>query len=279
MKKILSLLLAVMLCTSILCACNSQTTDETTPSSTQATSSSQTVEETTISPTAYKGNNPDAPDAETVVKAFMDNMDKWNIVPEYCNWNGYLFLDLNFDGTLELVVTANSGSGQFSDNRYYSFNENEGGITELSFSDKIEDLQSDFFFSDYPKLYKNNETGEMRYIFRDHIRPTGWEYSDAFEEFFASETEINTNKLWATYCTGTDSSGEVTSEYTYYLYDENGDSTQVDEDTYNKKIAEYEDAHTELSLHFEVVHGTDFNEADKDAQQELLLSSYKAFYY
>ena len=273
MNKILSLLLAVIICSALLSACNNTITDNTEPANTTQTEGSDSA-------TDYKGDNPTAPDAEVVVKAFLDNSDLWNKIPEYCNWHGYLFLDLNFDGTLELVVTSNAGTGQFSDNAYYSYNSEDGSVSELSFPDKQEDLQSDFFFTDYPKLYKSNETGEKVYVFRDYIRPSGWEYSDIFEKFYAAGNEIKANKLWSVYTAAaqSDDNSDAVLEYSYFLYDENGE-IEADKETYDKAISDFESDYTELPLTFEVVQGNDFTEAGKDNQQELFLASYKAFNY
>ena len=278
MKRLISLLLTVIMCSVLLCACNNSTTGtEPSADNTETDASAQTSNEDSAS---YKGDNPNAPDAEVVVKAFLDNADLWNTIPEYCNWYGYLFLDLNFDGTLELVVSSNSGTGQFSDNAYYSYNPQDGSVTQLSFPDKQEDLQSDFFFTDYPKLYKNNETEEKVYVFRDYIRPSGWEYSDIFEMVYATENEISATKLWSVYTTATqtDDGSEDVLEYSYFLYDGNAE-TETDKETYDKAISDFESDYTELPLEFEVVQGSDFTESDKDNQQELFLASYKAFNY
>lgn len=283
MKKHLSTVLVVLLAVLSLCACNTQggISPDTTLSQDGIISSQNTEEESTaVSPTAYKGDNPEAPDAETVVKAFMDNIDKWNNVPEYCNWNGYLFLDLNFDGILELIVTSNSGTGQFSDNFYYIYDDKTNSVSELPFHEKDEEYQSDFFFTDYPKLYKNNKTGEKTYLLRDHLSGGNSMYTEIYETLCVdSSANIVATKLWSTEFIAAEFSDSGADEYTYRLFDEKGESAKVDKETYDNTVAEFENTYTELNLHYEIVQGNDFSEADADTQQALLLASYKAFYY
>ena len=112
----------------------------------------------------------------------MNNIEKWQIDPDktrmsmegYC----YVFLDLDFDGVLELIASEVQGSGRYSKNSFYRISDDKTSIELIPFDESVNQKnQCDLIFEDSPVLYKNKSTGNYEYIFCDYIRAV---YSGTF---------------------------------------------------------------------------------------------------
>ena len=271
MKKTLSLVLALLLFVSVFCGCAKDSNSETSKTST-------TDEVSTTAPATAENVAP-----EEIVKMYMDNADVWANDSEGIDWFGYLFLDLDFDGVLELVYTTCMGTGFYSYNKYYKLDTDTKTVSEIPFPDVVEDMQCDYTGIDYPQLYKNNSTGELKYMMYDNARDGLFRHTTHLSELFLDENgNVSVNYLWSFDYTADEDNTNGTFTYTNY---ENNVAKEVDEETYDKTINQYETDNTNLNLQFKTIagHGTieteysNFAELDYDAQYELLLESYNAF--
>lgn len=245
---------------------------------------------------APKGNSGSSADeaqtkltAENIVEMYMDNKAVWEYKPlaeGSDEWHGYLFLDFDFDGILELVVTSMAGSGSASSNKFYKLDTENKTVSEIPFPDKDEKNQWDFSGEDYPKLYRNNETNELKYVVYDYSRAGGFAFGIRVGELlYPAETGLQEKNLWGFSYTSPDSEfyEEGQEEYIYNIYDSEGVSSEVDNDTYTKTVGDYELYNTPLELTFKLVEnvteGSTFDELPSSAQADLLLNSYNAFSY
>ena len=231
----------------------------------------------------------DALTAEKIVDMYMDNKAVWEYTPlaeGSDEWHGYLFLDFDFDGVLELVVTSTAGSGIYSSNKFYKLDTESKTVSEISFPDKDEENQWDFTGVDYPKLYRNNETDRLKYVVYDYTRAGGFAFGIRIGELFQnSDGQLQEKGLWGFTYTSPDSEfyTEGQDEYSYQVFNEQGVPSEVDSDTYTKAVEDYELYNTPLELTFKVVENSTesstFDELPASAQADLLLDSYNAFSY
>lgn len=273
MKKAFSLLLCLLILAAILCGCNS---DKPVQDETQNTTNAPA----TTAPTHAQNS------AEAMVQIYMDNRDVWEIIQDKdaLSWYGYLFLDLDFDGTLELIASTNGGTNTHSDNKFYKLDTENRTVVELTFPDKNQDEQWDFTGGDYPKVYRNNETEELKYMVYDHIRGGDASFGMRIGELKLDEkSNVISKNMWGFKYTMAEASDSGMEENVFQVYDTEGTLTNTDEDTYNNTLSVYEQNNTLLDLKFKVVEGFasdyTFTELSESEQQDLLLAGYKAFSY
>ncbi len=273
MKKTLSALLCLLMLAALLAGCGTDKPDDSaTQGSTEAPATTAPIH--------------DAASAEAMVQIYMDNKDVWEIVQDEdsTSWYGYLFLDLDFDGTLELISATNGGTDTHSDNKYYKLDTENKTVFELDYPDKNEEDQWDFTGGDYPKVYRNNETEELKYMVYDHIRGGDASFSMRIGEMSLDEnSNVISKDLWGFKYTMAEASDSGMEENIYQVFDAEEIVTNTDEDTYNNTLSDYEVNNTVLDLKFQVVEGYasnyTFTELSEAEQQELLLAGYKAFSY
>lgn len=272
MKKTISALLCLLMLASLLAGCN---TNKQNNDATQGATDAPV----TTAPTAEEGSA----EAAAAVQLYMDNKEVWEIIQDEnsVSWYGYLFLDLDFDGTLELIAAQNGGTETRSDNKFYKLDTENNTVVELDYPDKGED-QWDFTGGDYPKVYRNNETQELKYMVYDHIR--GGDYTFAMrigELMLDKDSTVVSKDLWGIKYSMADPDDSESGETTFQIFDSEGVETNTDEDTYYNTLSEYELNNTLMDLQFQVVEGfasdytyTELTEAE---QQELLLAGYMAY--
>ncbi len=273
MKKTLSAILCLLMLACLLAGCNSDKPDtDTTEPSTNAPVVTATADEAT--------------DAENAVQIYMDNKSTWEIVQDQdtMSWYGYLFLDLDFDGTLELITATNGGTNTHSNNKFYKLDTEKRTVVELAFPDKNDEEQWDFTGGDYPKVYRNNETQELKYMVYDHIRGGDASFGMRIGELALDEqSNVISKNLWGFKYTMAEASDSGMEENVFEVYDADGILTNTDEDTYNNTLSTYEQNNTLLDLTFQVVEGYasdyTFAELSEKEQQDLLLEGYNAFSY
>ena len=276
MKKIISFVLVLVLTLSVFCGCSSsENKTDTQTEATEATTEPQNL------PTHSKATSDEA-----VVKVFMDNIDVWKSTVESTEWYGYLFLDLDFDGVLELVSTVCRGTGFFSENKYYKANLDTNTVSEIPFPNKNSSMECDLTGIDYPQLYRNNATGKLKYLMYDNMRNGAANTTTTLSELWLDENgNIATQNLW-TFDYAAESY-DVQGVYTYITYDESGKAITITEAEYDELLEQYEIANTNLKMEFKTVSGygtiesdySDFHSLDYNKQTELLLESYNAFKY
>ena len=273
MKKTIALLLAVLCVFALFCGCSK---------SSEQTNSATADEVTTQAPATTEPEF----SAEEIVQIYMDNMSVWEYVPVSSEAYRYLFLDLDFDGILELITTTMQGSAQASDNKFYRVDTETKTVSEIPFPDKNPNQQWDFEGGDYPQIYRNNETGELKYMVYDHERAAAMAAGMHIGELtLDSDGNISSKNLWATSYIGAESPLSETGEdsYSFSIYDENSNAKEVSEEEYTNYVADYENKNTHMELDFYVVESANveytFTELTKEEQAEKLLMSYTVFSY
>lgn len=214
------------------------------------------------------------------VKIYMNNIDTWQLDSEkfYMAGYRYLFLDLDFDGVLELVTNESQGSGRYSTNCFYKISDNNT-VELIPFDESVDkNNQCDLLFDDSPVLYKDNATGEYQYVFCDYIRAGGGMDYFREEEYTYKNGKIYANPLFAYEVIQAEvsESGEKEEYYTLFNLEE---PEKVDKETYDKAVKDYEAQRTNLDLDFETIDGADFSEANNTVKSDMLLESYTDFSY
>jgi len=281
MKKYFSVLMALLCILSVFCGCSdTQNTKETS-----APASTDKADTTTVAPTTEAPE--DTSLAAKYVKIYMDNIDMWKYTPEANQQCGYLFLDLNSDGVLELIQSTSTGYENKSNNKYYAIDTATETVFEVPFPDKDEENQCDFNESSYPQIYKNNATGKIHFLTANQIKSEEINTTYVIGEMYMDENfTIKAKNLWELASEYNPQTFELSSEE-FFVYDENGEKTSVYKSTYEATLAKYEEENTNLLLKKMVVSGIDsdsdghinFSDLDYDNQYKLLLESYNTYSY
>lgn len=218
------------------------------------------------------------------VGIYMNNIEKWQIDPNktrmsmegYC----YVFLDLDFDGILELIASETQGSGRYSKNNFYRISNDKTSIELIPFDQSVNQKnQCDLIFEDSPVLYKNNKTGNYEYIFCDYIRIGGGMDYFREEEYSYKDGKIYATPLFAYEVIQAEvsESGEKEEYFTLFNLDE---TSKVDKETYDNAIKNFESQRTNLDLELEIIADDEFSEATNITEQsDMLLDAYKEFSY
>ena len=260
MKKTLAILLSLLMLLSVLCACGADggaTADETSASADSSELS-----------------------AENIVQMYLNNASVWEVADD-SEWFYYLFVDLDFDGTLELI--SSSGSGADSNNRYFRLNPADSSVTEITYSDKDTQSQWDFTGGDYPQLYKNNASGKLCYLVYDNIRTETMAGGMRIGELtMNSDNSISSQNLWGFSYASKDNTANGEFEFVYSIY-EDGKEVEVNAEKYDKTLANYEQENTKMALSFKLIEYANdtytYTSLTKEAKYDLLLEAYNAFAY
>lgn len=212
---------------------------------------------------------------------YFDNSDEWELEPDYMPMNGYYycFVELNFDGVLDLVVNVNDGSGGYSENSYYTIDTQNKKVIKLSSDEDIESTFDLFTVADYPQLYKNKNDGKLYYYCADYLRVMTGEYNCTYGFLsLDSEGKINSQMLFSQYhCdAGLENNNKVVDEYGYY---ENSNHKKSDKETYDKKYNEFFAGYEKLDLTYQTILGIEYEKMNEKQKKNALLESYKKFEY
>ena len=112
------------------------------------------------------------------LKFFAENKDSWNISKYTPRAFYYAVFDLDNDGRLELITSAISGTGQYSENHFYRRNDDEIEELPQKYSGKKleSDSELDFTLFDYKYAYTNGKV--TYYPASDFIRD-GFQWSSS----------------------------------------------------------------------------------------------------
>lgn len=217
---------------------------------------------------------------EKAIDIYMANKDKWMLTSSYGSMenSSYGFLDLDFDGTLELAVNNISGTGIYSKNTYYKINQDTQTVEVIvKYNPENKNGEYDINNSLYTKLYKNN-SGELFYYCHDYLRVSTGNVYVTFGTLSFDNDEIKEIVLFKEHNCDTSIEGneDLVNEYWYY---ENNVNIKTDESTYKSKQENFYSEHTDLYLMRENIYCSEFDSADEETQRELLLNSYKKFNY
>ena len=222
---------------------------------------------------------------EEAVEIYLENMDLWKTDLQYPPMGGYeyLFLDLDFDGTLELITAICDGSERNSINRYFRIDPDSRTVQEIPFSENVHDYiyvgQSPDGF-DYTigkertSLLRSKTDGSLVYYCHDRFR-----YSDSEGSDTHGLLHYDGGKIWSEYLFGEGTireNGSIKDSYNLYEGDE---IIKTTEQTHHEKraafFAEYDDLHLTLGSIF----CTTLTNAGKPEQRQLLLDAYLSFSY
>lgn len=195
---------------------------------------------------------------------------------------GYGFLDLDFDGVLELVYSEMSGSGRYSGNQFYKLNTETCKVELVEFAPTEVESEGGYdistMYPDYPKLLKNKEDDSMFYYCSDFLRVMTGEYLTTYGSLYMKGNEIAEELLFSEYeCeAGLEGNEEAIEEYQFY---QKGEWNTITKEEYEKKTAEYFEENVNLNLKWKFIDGREFDAADKETKIKMLLESYMAFSY
>lgn len=283
MKKILLICLSAVFILSFF-GCdtiqkNNITKPQQTDSPTATTVATEAHAETSTSSVNTSTLNPAKP--EDAVKIYQQNYSLWQIDPDNIRMSMdgyyYLFLDLDFDGILELIATEFHGSGRYSKNNFYRISDDKTTVELIPFDESVdENNQCDLFFEDSPVLYKNNTTGNYEYIFCDYIRAGGGMDYFREEEYSYKDGKICATPLFAYEVIQAEvsESGEKEEYFTLFNLDE---TSKVDKETYDNAIKNFESQRTNLDLDIETIDGNDYHQATEIQKYAMLLEAYEDF--
>lgn len=214
---------------------------------------------------------------ESAVTIFLNNVDTWILEDRmYMAGYQYLFLDLDFDGVLELIATYCDGSGRFSSNDYYKIDLSDYSIKTINDNHSTGDSAVDYILVDYPQLLREPSTDRTFYIMADMVR-VGMMASVIEAETYIENETINFDPLFSKYIYIMES--ENTPEEESFSIYKNGAYQDVDKSAYEQAYEEYYHKYDNLNLTYGSVYGSDFAKASDSERYDLLLEAYESFSY
>jgi len=220
---------------------------------------------------------------ESAVSIFLENKDVWMLYPDYEPLQGYYygFLDLDFDGVLELLSISNDGSGRYSSNQYYKINVSDYSVKEIASNelDLGDGFSYDFtYLKEFPKILLDKKNGVYRYFCADYLRISTNEYACDEGTLVFENGVLNAEVLFSEYTYPADNN-DGSSSTVIYAYYENGNRIEVNSELYKNKhssfLIEYENA----NLSWEYIDGKELENAAETGQMGLLLDAYLSFSY
>lgn len=260
MKKILSLILTLFILIGVLCACGS--------------SSDSTASPDEVDPLA---------DVNTPTAIYLKNSSVWEVQSEDTSY-GYMFIDLDFDGTLELIQSKREANSDKTINKFFGLDMDAKTVYEIPCSDDDAKNLWNFEGGDYPQLYKNTDTEELVYQVYDNTRESEVAGGTRIGELsYSAEEGIKTRTLWGFSYASVDGSYDGEFSFVYTSYDENGKKTEIDADQYNQVLDDYMDNHINLNLKFTYIYqsSSDYTYSQLSTQEklDLLTDAYNSFSY
>ncbi len=237
------------------------------------------VETTTeVVETTAASVNTQALTPEEAVEIFVNNKSVWLQDIDYANIEGYGFLDLDFDGNLELVYGNLMGTGFFTYASVYKIDTKDNSVYEVS--NPLNENSSMYdIFSEELKLVKDKDTGELKYYASDFMR-NGWaENATSYGLFYMKNDEIVSEKKFSEITSTSEAeNGEYVEEKTYKCF-ENGTWLEVNETEYNLKKNAFEKDNKNMYLRWSYVNADEAEKANSKELYNRLLDVYTAFSY
>lgn len=212
------------------------------------------------------------PDALEIVKIYVDNQNVWKI-PQQEMMDGchYGFLDLDFDGVLELVTCNMGGSGRYSYNNYYKVNLSTKKVQKISGSYGMNDGDWDFIDLESKfKLYKNRSSGKMFYYCGDFVSAGRLENGTYYGKMYMQNGAIKRELLFNEGTYG----GQ--KNYSYYL---NGKWAETSKSEYDKKMNRFLSENTDLNLKLSFADAAGFDENSNGDKVRIMKNTYDGFSY
>ncbi len=225
---------------------------------------------------------------ESAVEIYLKNKDVWMINPEYrpMNGYGYSFIDLDFDGTLELISSISDGSARMAANNYYKIRMSDYSVQEVNQS--IIESDADYFNGInylinnetlFTKLYRNNKSNSLIYYATDFLRVSTGDYAITYNTVELKNNTINVTPRYGYHTTDAGAYGTnnpAVEEYWEYSGTKTKDLTNLE---YESKMNYLKTQYTDMNLSYGSVEGETIESASASKQKDLLLEAYKKFNY
>lgn len=263
MKKAVIILLSLFILMSIFCACSAKNTATADEAITTTASSAP------LTP-------------ESAIRLYLDNASVWEASAGEAFF--YLFIDLDFDGNLELVQSVKENNSDKSTNRYFRIDAESNSVVEIVCSDEDAVNRWDFTGGSYPQLYKNNSTGKLKYMVYDDSREAVETGAIRIGEMtYNPDSGIKTRSLWGFRYSALNESPNGAFSYVYTLYSEDGDEKEVTSEEYTDTLSVYEENNTNLQVTIKYIEHTSseyvYSDLTEQEKESVLLEAYNAFDY
>ncbi len=259
-------------------------TEETISEEDVFVSEKEETKEDKTTPDATKTEKPKPENGELtqadIIDIYLKNKNVWILEEEYIYGQQYFFIDLDFDGVLELVSIFNEGSGLYSRTAFYKIDKNTKNVVEIPTN--VEEGEGEFDLAstgkNAPKLLKNKQTGKMLYLATDVLRIMNGEYVlyTGTMSLGGNLVSMDNMFMFYEYSEGHFSHPEGLIEYSVMR---NGKYESVSGEQYetemNKFLSQYNDMN--LKLHF--IDGETFNSSNETQQKNMLTQGYNGFTY
>lgn len=221
---------------------------------------------------------------ESAIDIYMANKNIWMFNDEYIPMQryGYCLLDLDFDGILELIKSANDGSGRYSNNNYYKINLENNSVEEVPSLAEGYGGGYDYYYlgTENIKLLSNKSNDSKFYYCTDYERIMTGDYVTRYGKMYLKDGKIQSDDLFANHqCEARlQGNSEKINEYFYYGIGD-GACPDVSEAEYNQFIADFFAENTDLHLVWNCIDGVEFDNADDGTKKQILLDAYRSFSY
>lgn len=219
---------------------------------------------------------------ESAVEIYLANKAVWMENLDYFAMGGYRygFLDLDFDGVLELVLNINDGSGMYSYNSYYKIDLSNNSVKEVLLSDGTGDGYDYDMDEDYPKLLKSKADDSYVYMCSDYERIMYGEFVNRYGTLYMQNNRLETEQLFSEYhCEAGAGYEPAESAVNTYSVFTNGEFVDVSKSEYENNYSSFMNDYTDMNLSHKFIYGKDLETADSNSQKEMLLDSYVSFSY
>lgn len=199
------------------------------------------------------------------IATFIALQGEWYIDDEN-DYSSYAVTDYDFDQNLEICRTTTEGTGGFSTNVFFEYD--NGGLRELSFGGDYEYSQPDISCFMCACYYDSAEN-LYHYVVTDSIR-SGYQesYSVAYFFTFDYEDELLLEKIKSSH-TLMDDTGEVVTQEEYW----NSEGESVDADEYNSLEETFFPGCEKKTCQFKWINRSKL----KDNMEEKLYQSWEGF--
>ena len=207
----------------------------------------------------------------SAVEILMENQDVWMITDPTNQVFGYSLLDVDFDGTLELISSEYGGSGFFSFNRYFKIDAQNRAVKEIASPDEDEG-GFDYYAKDSDNLIllKDQSSGAMAYYSLDSVRAASSENGVLYGTFYYKGGQVRTDVLFSETRSGANQT---------FSYFQNDKPVELDKQRYQKLKAEYLRSFPDMDLDWERIDGYVYSTASAEHRKRMLLEAYTEFSY